>query len=75
MERLCLRVGASAYLYLSLSPGGTVVGKQQTPLNYNPSDYFARLYKGMNYALLGLLSPHVQGGEPAVTCCDLAVCV
>lgn len=66
-------MGASSYLYLSPLPGGMVTGKEQTPLDYNPSDYFAHLYKGMNYGLLGLLSPRVQGGEPAVTCSDLDV--
>lgn len=73
VERLCLRVGASAYLFLSMSPGGMVTGKEQTPLSDNPSDHFAHLYEGMNYGLLELLSPHVQGGEPAVTWSDLDV--
>lgn len=69
VERLHLRMGASSYLYLSLSPGGMVAGKEQTPLDYNQSDYFAHLHKGMNYGLLGLLFPRVQ----AVTCSDLNV--
>lgn len=73
VERLCLRVGAP--VFLSLSPGWMVTEKEQIPfpLNDNPYDYFTHLYKGMNYGLLGLLSPRVQGGESAVTCSDLNV--